>query len=218
VDQRSGKIAFDTYKQFIGNLSLVSTARIAEFVKVIEGCYRFTNIALANELFKIAEELHIDFYEARKYANHHYCDIHLPSTGVGGHCIPVYPWFLIKEMEKRSKQDATQLLLSSHCVNDEMIDIWAQRIIACCKNVKKPLSEVKICIKGISYRKGVKSLYRSRNLALVKLLKKNGLNVYVHDDLFTPDEIKQMNLSYSAPDMVDVIFDPFTLELKNQEI
>ena len=218
IDQNSGKVAFDTYKQFIGNLSIVSTARVAEFVKVIEGCYRFTNIALANELFKIAEELHVDFYEARKYANHQYCDIHLPSTGVGGHCIPVYPWFLIKDMEKRNKQDITLMLLSSHRVNDGMIDFWVQRIIAYCKNVKKPLKEVKICIKGISFRKGVKSLYRSRNLALVKLLKENGLNVYVYDDLFTRDEIEQMNLSFSTPDMVDVVFDPFTFELTNQEI
>jgi UDP-N-acetyl-D-mannosaminuronic acid dehydrogenase len=218
IDQHSGKVAFDTYKQFIGNLSIVSTARVAEFVKVIEGCYRFTNIALANELFKIAEELHVNFYEARKYANHQYCDIHLPSTGVGGHCIPVYPWFLIKDMEKRNKQDITLMLLSSHRVNDGMIDFWVQRIIAYCKNVKKPLNEVKICIKGISFRKGVKSLYRSRNLALVKLLKENGLNVYVYDDLFTRDEIEQMNLSFSTPDMVDVVFDPFTFELTNQEI
>ena len=215
VDHSSGKKAFDIYKQFIGNLSLVSTARVAEFVKVIEGCYRFTNIALANELFKIAEELHVDFFEARKYANHRYCDIHLPSTGVGGHCIPVYPWFLIKEMERRDKQDTTLLLHSSYRVNDKMVDFWVQRILVHCKNVKKPLEQVKICVKGITFRKGVKSLYRSRNLALVKQLKEKGLNVCVYDDLFTRDEIEQMNLSFASPDKVDVVFDPFTLELTN---
>ena len=218
IDQRSGKKAFDIYKQFIGNISLVTTARVAEFVKVIEGCYRFTNIALANELFKIAEELQVDFFEARKYANHQYCDIHMSSTGVGGHCIPVYPWFLIKEMEKRNKQSITPMLLSSHQVNDDMVNFWVQRIIDYCKNIKKPLTEVKICVKGISFRKGVKSLYRSRNLALVKLLKEKGLNVYVHDDLYTRDEVEQMNLSFATPDMVDIIFDPFTLELTYQKI
>jgi UDP-N-acetyl-D-mannosaminuronic acid dehydrogenase len=218
VDQRSGKIALNTYKQFIGNLSLVSTARIAEFVKVIEGCYRFTNIALANELFKIAEELHVDFFEARKYANHQYCDIHLPSTGVGGHCIPVYPWFLIKDMEKRNKQDLTQILLASYCVNDGMVDFWVQRIIAFCKNIKKPLKQVKICIKGISFRKGVKSTYKSRNLALVERLQERGFNVYVYDDLYSRKEIERMNLSFSTPDKVDVVFNPFTFELTNQKI
>jgi len=213
VDQSSGKKAFDIYKQFIGSLSLVSTARVAEFVKVIEGCYRFTNIALANELFKIAEELHIDFFEARKYANHQYCDIHLPSTGVGGHCIPVYPWFLIKEMERRNKKDTSLLLQLSHRINDEMVDFWVQRIITYCKNIKKPLKQVKICVKGITFRKGVKSLYRSRNLALVKLLKEKGLDVYIYDDLFTYNEIEQMNLKFASPDKVDVIFNPFTLKL-----
>jgi UDP-N-acetyl-D-mannosaminuronic acid dehydrogenase len=218
VDPRSGKIAFDKYKQFIGHLSLVSSARIAEYVKVIEGCYRFTNIALANELYKIAEELHIDFFEARKYANHQYCDIHLPSTGVGGHCIPVYPWFLIKDMEKRNKQDLTQMLLSSYCVNDSMVDFWVQRIIAFCKKLKKPLKQVKICIKGISFREGVKSTYKSRNLALVKRLKEKGFKVYVYDELYSRKEIEQMTLSFSTPGEVDVVFNPFTFELTNKKI
>lgn len=121
VNKESGQKAYDVYQRFIGNLTLVSSARVAEFVKVIEGCYRNTNIALANELFKIADELHIDFYEARNAANHRFCDIHLPSTGFGGHCIPLYPWFLINEMEKRNKTEDSLLLKTSTLVNDEMI-------------------------------------------------------------------------------------------------
>ena len=72
--------------------------------------------------------------------------------------------------------------------------------------------------KGISFRKGVKSIYRSRNLSLVKLLKSKGYNVYVYDDLFTKEEIEKMNLSFSTPDTVDIVFDPYALELTNQEI
>jgi UDP-N-acetyl-D-mannosaminuronic acid dehydrogenase len=121
-------------------------------------------------------------------------------------------------MEKRNKQSITPILLSSHQVNDDMVNFWVQRIIDYCKNIKKPLTEVKICVKGISFRKGVKSLYRSRNLSLVKLLKEKGLKVYVHDDLYTRDEIEQMNLSFATPDMVDIIFDPFTLELTHEKI
>ncbi|MCK9440065.1 MAG: nucleotide sugar dehydrogenase, partial [Methanothrix sp.] len=98
-DEESGILAYQVYKKFICNLHLVSSAKVAEMIKVMEGCYRDVNIALANELFKICEDLGIDFFEAREKANHQFCHIHLPSTGVGGHCIPVYPWFLIKEME-----------------------------------------------------------------------------------------------------------------------
>ena len=100
-DEESGIVAYQAYKKFINNLHLVSSARVAEMIKVMEGCYRDVNIALANELFKICQDLGVDFMEARDKANHQFCHIHLPSTGVGGHCIPVYPWFLIKEMEKR---------------------------------------------------------------------------------------------------------------------
>lgn len=89
VDEENGRRALELCCKFIPNNHPVSSAKAAEFVKVIEGCYRDVNIALANELYKIAEELGIDFYGARENANHQYCNIHLPSTGVGGHCIPV---------------------------------------------------------------------------------------------------------------------------------
>jgi UDP-N-acetyl-D-mannosaminuronic acid dehydrogenase len=213
VDTKSGKKAFEVYKNFIPNLSLVSSSRAAEFIKVIEGCYRSTNIALANELFKIADELNIDFFEAREYANHKYCDIHMPSTGVGGHCIPAYPWFLVKEMEKRGKSDYSMLQEISLKINNEMINTWAEKIIDESKKLSKPLNEIKICVKGITFREGVKSLYYSRNLALVKLLEKKGLDVYVYDDLFSESEIKKENLRFANPDEVDVVFDAFTLEI-----
>lgn len=100
TDEKSGLVAYQLYRQFISNLHLVSSASVAEMIKVMEGCYRDVNIALANELYKICQDLDIDFFEAREMACHQFCHIHLPSTGVGGHCIPVYPWFLIKEMEK----------------------------------------------------------------------------------------------------------------------
>jgi UDP-N-acetyl-D-mannosaminuronic acid dehydrogenase len=213
VDAASGQKAYEVYKQFIGSLSLVSSARVAEFIKVIEGCYRFTNIALANELFKIADELDIDFFEAQKAANHEFCHIHLPSTGVGGHCIPVYPWFLIKQMQQKQKEEYTTLLHASHTVNEDMIEFFAQRILQDCKKINKPVRKVRICIAGITFRKGVKSTYKSRNVALAKHLQKLGMNVFVYDELYSKEEIEQMNLSFLKPEKADVVFDPFTLKI-----
>jgi UDP-N-acetyl-D-mannosaminuronic acid dehydrogenase len=214
VDERSGKMAFEIYRKFIPNIHLVSSARIAEFIKVIEGCYRDVNIALANELFKIADKINVDFYEARENANHQYCNIHLPSTGVGGHCIPFYPWFLIKEMEKKEKYDHCNLLRTSREINDQMKDYWAEKIILKCLQFDKPLKEVKICVKGIAYRKGVKELINSINLALVKLLMMKGLKVYVYDDLFTRDEIEEMDLEFIEPKDADIVFDSFNLVIE----
>lgn len=214
VDEISGKMAFEIYRKFIPNMHLVSTARVGEFIKVIEGCYRDANIALANELFKIADEINVDFYEAREYANHQYCNIHLPSTGVGGHCIPYYPWFLIKEMEKKGKYHHCNLLRTSREINDQMKDYWAQEIILKCLQVDKSLKEIKICIKGIAYRKGVKEMVNSINLALVKLLIKKGLNVYVYDEMFTIEEIEEMGLKFIYPEDADIVFDSFDLVIK----
>jgi UDP-N-acetyl-D-mannosaminuronic acid dehydrogenase len=143
-------------------------------VKVMEGCYRDVNIALANELFKISEALGIDFYEARESALHQYCHIHMPSTGVGGHCIPVYPWFLVKEMEKRELFGHARLIRAARELNDEMVSYWAQKIILQCLQINKPLQDVRICLQGITYREGVKGLYHSRNLALARLLQEKG--------------------------------------------
>ena len=211
VDEESGERAYELYKKFVPNLHLVSNARTAEFIKIIEGCYRDVNIALANELFKIAEEIGVDFYEAREKANHEYCHIHLPSTGVGGHCIPVYPWFLIREMEKKEKFSHARLLRVSRELNDEMINYWAEKIISECLKVKKPLNEVKICIKGITFREGVKELYHSRNLTLAKLLAEKGLDVGVWDEMFTPEEVEELGLRWREPGEADVVFDCFEL-------
>jgi UDP-N-acetyl-D-mannosaminuronic acid dehydrogenase len=214
TDEESGIRAYQVYKKFISNLHLVSSARVAEMIKVMEGCYRDVNIALANELFKIAEFLEIDFFEAREYANNQYCHIHLPSTGVGGHCIPVYPWFLIKEMEKQEAFSYCRLLSTSREVNDEMIQYWSERILLECLKIDKPLSDVKICIKGITFRAGAKEFYHSRNLALAKNLEKKGLDIYASDPLLSEEEVRSKGLRYIKPENSDLIFDAFGLKLE----
>ncbi len=217
VDEESGKKAFNHYKLFIPNLKLVSSARVAEFIKIIEGSYRDTNIALANELFKISDEMNINFFEARELANHEFCNIHLPSTGTGGHCIPVYPWFLLKEMEKHNKKKYTKLLRTSREINEEMIEFWAEKIIEEIQKINTQKSKVKVCIKGITYRKGVKELYHSRNLALVKLLIEKGVNTGVYDELLTKDEINKLGLTYIQLKDADIIFDTFNLHLSTNK-
>ena len=217
VDEESGKKAFNHYKLFIPNIKLVSSARVAEFIKIIEGSYRDTNIALANELFKISDELNINFFEARELANHEFCNIHLPSTGTGGHCIPVYPWFLLKEMEKHNKKKYTKLLRTSREINEEMIEFWAEKIIEEIQKINTQKSKVKVCIKGITYRKGVKELYHSRNLALVKLLIEKGVNTGVYDELLTKNEINKLGLTYIQLKDADIIFDTFNLHLSTNK-
>ncbi len=216
-DDDSGIVACQIYQKFISNLHLVSSAKVAEMIKVMEGCYRDVNIALANELFKICQDLGIDFFEAREKANHQFCHIHLPSTGVGGHCIPVYPWFLIKEMEKREQFSNCRLLRASREVNDEMIRYWAERILLECMKIDKPLASVKICITGITFRAGVKEFYHSRNLGLARLLMEKGLDAYAYDPLLSEQDVQTKGLRYIEPMKADLLFDPFRLTFEYPE-
>ncbi len=214
TDEQSGLVAYQLYRQFISNLHLVSSASVAEMIKVMEGCYRDVNIALANELYKICQDLGIDFFEAREMACHQFCHIHLPSTGVGGHCIPVYPWFLIKEMEKRESFDKCRLLHTSRIINDDMIQYWAERVLLQCLKINKPLSDIRICIRGITFREGVREFYHSRNLALVRLLQDKGLEVYVADPLLDEGEVAARGFKSINPEDADLIFDPFRLSFE----
>ncbi len=211
VSKISGDIGYQVYSKFIPHLFKVADAKTAEFIKVIEWIYRDVNIALANELFKIAETLWIDFYQAREYANHKYCHIHLPSTGVGGHCIPVYPHFLIKLMEAKNKEDYRVLMQTARDINEDMINYWAEKIILKALKVNKPLKEIEILVKWITYRPWVKELYHSRNYALAKLLKQKWLKVKVYDEMFSKEEIE--NLGFEYGESWDIEFDCFRLEL-----
>ncbi len=214
VNKKSGEVALKLYKKFVNHMFLVSNSRTAEFIKIIEGVYRDVNIALANELFKVANELKIDYYEAREFANHAYCHLHLPGTGVGGHCIPVYPWFLIKAMESREKFDYAKMMRTSREINDEMLDYWYEKIINNCLKIKKPLSKIRICVSGLTFRKGVKELFHSRNLALALFLKEKELNVYAYDPLLSKEEIEKLGLTYLKPNKADIVFDSFKVKIR----
>ncbi len=211
ISKISGDVAYEVYSQFIPNLFKVEDAKTAEFIKVIEWVYRDANIALANELYKVAQELGIDFYQAREYANHEYCHIHLPSVGVGGHCVPVYPHFLIKLMEAKNKEGYRVLMQTARDINEDMVNWRAEKIVLKALEVSKPLKDVEILIKGITYRPWVKELYHSRSLALAKLLKEKWLKVKVYDEMFSPQEIEELGFEYGEKGEVE--FNSFRLEI-----
>jgi UDP-N-acetyl-D-mannosaminuronic acid dehydrogenase len=101
-----------------------------------------------------------------------------------------------------------------------MIHYWAERILRECMKINKPLSSIKICIMGITFRAGVKEFYHSRNLALVRFLMEKGLEAYVYDPLLGEIDVQKKGLRYIEPDKADLLFDPFELKFqisKNKE-
>lgn len=174
VDEKSTEKAYKIYSSFISRPIKVSNSRTAELAKIAEGIYRDVNIALANELFKAAEHYNIDFWEVREAARHEFCNILEPGN-VGGHCIPVYPWFLINGLD-------VPLIKFARELNDNMINYYAKKI--------EKLNGKKIGIIGLSYREGVKEKAYSRSIALIDLLKKKDYDVYGLDPLYPKEEIE----------------------------
>lgn len=200
VDKKSTEAAYSFYRRFCTKVIKVNDCRTAELVKVAEGVYRDVNIALANELLKVSEELGVDYYGMREAANHLYCHLHMPGL-VGGHCIPVYPWFLIKKRK-------VPLIKTARQINDSMVDYVVGKIV---ERLGGRIRGKKVGLVGLSYRRGVREAKFTLAHGLIKALKKRGIQVYGQDPVFTDDEIKKIFRvrPFKRRNQVDVVVETF---------
>ncbi len=172
-----------------GVIKLNSTTA-AEAVKVFEGVYRDVNIALANELGKACEEWGLDAFEVFEAANSQpYCDIHTPGIGVGGHCIPVYPHFVINRATK------TPLLETARQVNDGMPAHAVTVLESLLHGEDRTLEESRVLVLGITYRAGVREIRYAPALDVIDNLTEGGAEVLIHDPLVDTDEFVSKSVS-----------------------
>jgi UDP-N-acetyl-D-mannosaminuronic acid dehydrogenase len=178
VDEPSTRAAVDVYDQLTSNEVIpVSDMTTAEAVKVFEGVYRDVNIALANELARFTDDLEIDVTEAIEAANTQpYCDIHTPGVGVGGHCIPVYPQFLIEEVAS-----AAPLLRTARAVNDGMPDFAVRKLADLLAEEGTDLADATVLVLGIAYRPHVDEVSNSPGIAVAERLWDRGAEVLAVD-------------------------------------
>ncbi len=156
----------------------MSSIKAAEAVKVFEGVYRDVNIALANELALWCEEHGLDALEIFNAANTQpYCHLHMPGAGVGGHCIPIYPWFIIN-MEKKKRMD---ILRKSREINDYMPIHIVELSVKALNKIGKAIKGSNILILGLTFRGGVREFRKSPALDIIRELKEWGANIYVYD-------------------------------------
>ena len=150
---------YDTFVE--GEIHVVSDATTAEMIKLIQNTYRDANIALANEIAKISADYDVDTREAISRANvHPRVDILDPGPGVGGHCLPIDPWFL----GHRSEQ--LELISCARRVNDGMVDYIVDRLTA----ELGSLQDSRIAILGVAYKANVNDTRRSPGIRLAKRL------------------------------------------------
>ena len=200
IDERSTAAAVAFYRSVLHAdiISMASTGE-AEFVKLIETTYRDVNIALANEFASFADVHGLDVAAAITAANTQpYSHIHMPGVGVGGHCIPVYPYFLLAGAEEsglHTPHTNSRLLMlprSARQINDAMAAYAVQRIEA----VTGSLARQSALILGVAYRGDVREAAFTSARLLQDVLLGRGATVYVDDPLFNESELR--GLGYTA--------------------
>ncbi len=179
-DETGAEMAKSIYDRVLTKGSVKVTDDVtAETAKIAENAFRDVNIAFANELSVICQGLGIDVFRVVELANcHPRVNIHSPGVGVGGHCIPVVPWFLCQLFPGQ-----TPLMHASRAVNDAKPGWIADRI----GEILAPPAE--ICVLGMTYKPDVDDLRDSAAVAFAQLLDKRGYHVTVCEPNVKQEEI-----------------------------
>ena len=183
VDAESARVASLLYDELTHDeVHVVSDATTAEAVKLYEGVYRDVNIALANEFARFADDRGFSAREALATADRvEYCDAHEPGPGVGGHCIPYYPYFLLARTD-----EPMALTRAAREVNEGMPAYtveWLEEELA---TAGLELADAAVLVLGLTYRAGVEETRAAPALEIVETLRDRGADVYATDPLVDP--------------------------------
>lgn len=175
INEKSAELTKELYESFVQGEIHLTDATTAELVKVMENTYRDLNIAFANELSKIADNIGVNIWEAIQFANlHPRVNIHFPGPGVGGHCIAVDPWFLVE-----IGGDNAQLIHLSRHINDSMPAYTAQKTLSILKDNK--IEGGKVAVLGLAFKGNVNDIRESPSIAVIDYLQQLGLEVVSFD-------------------------------------
>lgn len=175
-----------------------TSAAVAELSKVVENTYRDINIAFANELASVCTFLGIDVFETIGLANlHPRVNIHTPGIGVGGHCIPVDPWFLI-----HMAPDQAQLIRTARLINDAK----PHKVVSEILEKHGPGNVKPIGILGVSYKADVDDIRESPAMEVIHLLRRAHRDLLVFDP-FIPGESNTSLEGVLALDTIAILQD-----------
>lgn len=162
------------YGTFVQGEMIETNAKTAEMSKLMENTYRDVNIALANELAKICNELDINVHDVIEMANKHpRVNLHTPGPGVGGHCLAVDPYFIIAEAPEKAP-----LIRLARDINVSM----PQYVVDYTKEILDKLEGDKVTVFGLTYKGDVDDIRESPAFDIYELLRKDGsMNVVAYD-------------------------------------
>ena len=165
IDIQSAQRASDFYSTFVKGRITLTNARTAELSKLVENAYRDVNIAFANEISLICDDLNVNVWDLIDLVNQHpRVNVLSPGAGVGGHCVAVDPWFIVASSPARSK-----LVRTSREVNDFKPNYVIQSI----KSIAENRGKLVIGCLGITFKRDVEDVRGSPALHIVETLAKD---------------------------------------------
>jgi UDP-N-acetyl-D-glucosamine dehydrogenase len=173
--------AIELYGRVCDNLVPVSTPESAEMTKLLENIFRSVNIALVNELAMLADRMGIDVWEVvDAAATKPYGFMRFePGPGMGGHCLPVDPFYLT--WRAREFHMSTEFIELAGKINQQMPYHCVERIERALNDAGKPVRDSRIAIIGVSYKGGTGDLRESPALRIMEVLAERGGNLSYHD-------------------------------------
>src|SRR3990172_6685784 len=181
VTPRCLKLGSELYSKIVDRVVRVSDTRVAEMSKLLENIYRSVNIALVNELKMLCDRMGIDIWEvinASRTKPFGYQAFY-PGPGLGGHCIPIDPFYLT--WKAREYNFSTRFIELAGEINTNMPYYVVKRTIYALNDQGKSIKGAKILILGLAYKKDVDDARESPSLKLIELLKEKGAEVDYND-------------------------------------
>jgi len=178
-DAQSTRLASHLFRQVIKGEVLLTDSLTAETVKLAENTFRDVNIAFANELALICEQYGVDVQEVIKFANTHpRVNVHRPSCGVGGPCLPKDPYLLLARAKQHTKDS---VIKCSRRLNSFMELHTLSKVLTALRITKKDVNPSRISVLGVTYKKGSDDITNTPAMSIIKKLLSLGAQVNVYD-------------------------------------
>lgn len=181
IDEQSGELAAGLYRHAIVEVVPVSSPEAAEACKILENTYRAVNIALVNELKVLFDRMGLDVWEVIDAAKTKPFGFQAfyPGPGLGGHCIPIDPFYLTWLARKQGL--STRFIELAGEVNRTMPEYVVLRLAEFLNDIGKPIRGSKICLLGMAYKKDVDDPRESPSFELLELLRERGADLTYND-------------------------------------
>ena len=181
IDPRSTELATDMYRKGVQHVVPVSTAEVAEAAKLLENIFRAVNIALVNEMKVVLTEMGVDVWEViRAAATKPFGFMPFyPGPGLGGHCIPIDPFYLTWKAREVGKP--TRFIELAGQINTHMPHYVIDRLTMALNTQSKPVHGSKALVLGLAYKPDVDDTRESPSFELIDLLRKLGAKVDYSD-------------------------------------